>query len=65
MRSNEDLHTPTCQLTEARRRAADIAQASLRADAAWQQVYGETFSRVYDQTLAELLAERPTSEAAA
>jgi hypothetical protein len=51
---------------EARRRATDIAreEATLRADAAWQHVYSQTFSRVYDETLAELLAERETGAAA-
>jgi hypothetical protein len=54
----------SCVLTEARRRAADIArvEAQLRADAAWQ--YSETFSRIYDETLSELLAEQQPSDAA-
>jgi hypothetical protein len=45
---------------EARRRAADIARAEavLRADAAWRDVYDATFARVYAEALAELLAER-------
>jgi hypothetical protein len=44
------------------RRAADAAraEATLRADAAWQRTYSETFARVYDETLAELLAEQET-----
>jgi hypothetical protein len=52
---------------EARRRAVDIAraEATLRADAVWQQAYCETFARVFDETLAELLAERQASDAAA
>jgi hypothetical protein len=50
-------------LNEARRRAADTAraEATLRADAAWQNIYSDTFSRVYDATLAELLAELETA----
>jgi hypothetical protein len=46
-------------LTNARRRAAEIAraEATLRADAAWRSVYSETFLQAYDQTLAELLAD--------
>jgi hypothetical protein len=54
-------------LAEARRRAADIAsaEATLRADAAWQQAYSATFSRVYDEALMELLAEHQASDAAA
>jgi hypothetical protein len=32
------------------------AEATLRADAVWQDVYGQTFSRVDDETLAEPLA---------
>jgi hypothetical protein len=54
-------------LTEARRRAADIARetATLRADAAWKNAYSATFQQVYDETLAELLAEQQASEAAA
>jgi hypothetical protein len=53
--------------TEARRRAADIAraEATLRADAAWRDAHTETFARIYDETLAELLAEQQVSEAAA
>jgi hypothetical protein len=47
-------------LAEARRRAADTAraEATLRADAAWKDVYSNTFSRVFDDTLAELLADQ-------
>jgi hypothetical protein len=59
MAANDILIT----LAEARRRAADTArdEATLRADAAWQRVYSETtFSRVYDETLAALLAEQET-----
>jgi hypothetical protein len=54
-------------LTEARRRAADIARetATLRADAARKNAYSATFQQVYDETLAELLAEQQASEAAA
>jgi hypothetical protein len=50
---------------KARRRATDIArtEAQLRADAAWQQAYSTTFSRVYDQTLMERLAEQETGAA--
>ena len=53
-----DKHPIT--LAEARRLAADTARAEgiLRADAAWQRVYNETFSRIYDDTLAELLTEQ-------
>ena len=49
---------PKRDLAEARRRAADIAraEATLRADAAWRQTYSETFARVFDEELAELLA---------
>jgi hypothetical protein len=43
------------RLTEVRHRAAD---------AAWQRVYSETFSRVYDETLAALLAEQEPEAAA-
>jgi hypothetical protein len=45
--------------TEARQRATDIAraEATIRADMAWRRVYSEEFSRVYDETLAELLAQ--------
>jgi hypothetical protein len=52
--------TPELFFAEARRQATDIAraEATLRADAAWQLVYSETFSRVYDETLAELLADQ-------
>jgi hypothetical protein len=51
---------------KARRRATDIAreEATLRADAAWRLTYSETFARVFDETLAELLAEQRASEAA-
>jgi hypothetical protein len=51
---------------EARRRAADIARAEalLRADVAWRRAYSEEFSRIYDQTLAELLAEQKPEAAA-
>jgi hypothetical protein len=54
------------RLAEAHRRAADIARAEalLRADAAWQQTYSETFSKVYYETLVELLAERRKDAAA-
>jgi hypothetical protein len=53
-------------LTKARRPAADTAreEARLRADAAWQHVYSETFSRVCDTTLAELLADQGKDAAA-
>ena len=53
-------------LAEARRRAADIARetATLRADAAWKNTYSATFQQVYDETLAELLAEQETGAAA-
>jgi DNA-binding IscR family transcriptional regulator len=44
---------------EARRRA----EAQLHADAVWQRAYSETFSRIYDETLAELLAQQ-TSDVA-
>ena len=56
----------SCVLTEARRRAADNArvEAQLRADAAWQYPYSETFSRIYDETLSALLAEQQPSDAA-
>jgi hypothetical protein len=49
-------------LAEARRRAGDTAraEATLRADATWQNVYIETFSRIYDETLVELLADQKT-----
>ena len=49
---------PKRDLAEARRQAADIAraEATLRADAAWRQTYSETFARVFDEELAELLA---------
>jgi len=59
--------SPERYLAEARRRATDIAraEATLRADAAWQCTYSETFARVYDETLAELLAEQQAPEAAA
>ena len=58
---------PKRDLAEARRRAADIAraEATLRADAAWRCTYSETFARVLDETLAELLAEQQVSGAAA
>jgi hypothetical protein len=57
----------TIDLLEARRRAADIAResATLRADAAWKNAYSATFQQVYDETLAELLAEQQAWEAAA
>ena len=58
---------PKRDLAEARRRAADIAraEATLRADAAWRQRrYSAEFSRIYDETLAELLAEQETEAAA-
>jgi hypothetical protein len=53
-------------LTEARRRAADIAraEATLRAEAAWRDPYSETYARVYDETLAELLTEQETDAVA-
>jgi hypothetical protein len=58
---------PELFFAAARRQATDIAhaEATLRADAAWQQHYSETFSRVYDETLAELLAEQQASGEAA
>jgi hypothetical protein len=45
-------------LADVRRRATDIArdEAVLRADVEWVRVYAEEYSRVYDETLAELLA---------
>jgi hypothetical protein len=54
-------------LSEMRRRATDIAraEATLRADAAWERAYSETFARVYDETLTELLAAQQVQEAAA
>jgi hypothetical protein len=53
-------------LTEARRRAADIARetATLRADAAWKNAYSATFQQVYDETLAQLLTEQETDAVA-
>jgi hypothetical protein len=49
------------RLTDARRRAAGTArEATLRADAAWQRAYSETFSPAYDETLTELLAKQKT-----
>lgn len=53
---------PECYLAEARRRTADTprVEATLRADAAWQRVYSETFSR----TLTELLAGQQAPGAA-
>jgi hypothetical protein len=47
-------------LAEVRRRATDAAraEATLRADAGWQDTYRETFAQVYDQTMTELLAEQ-------
>ena len=58
---------PKRDLAEARRQAVDIAraEATLRADAAWRYTYSETFSRVFNETLAELLAEQQVSGAAA
>jgi hypothetical protein len=52
-------------LLEARQRAVDIAraEATLRADAAWRDTYSETYARVFEETVAELLAEQ-ASEAA-
>ena len=49
---------PASDHTRLTRRAADTAraEATLRDDAAWQDVYSETFSRIYGATLAELLA---------
>ena len=54
------------RLTDARRRAADAARAepTLQTDAAWERAYSETFSRVYDETLRELLAEQRKGTAA-
>jgi hypothetical protein len=60
------MSPPHVCLAELRRLAADIAraEATLRADAAWQDIYRETFSRIYAEAMAELLAEQ-ASEAAA
>jgi hypothetical protein len=53
-------------IAEARRSAADTAraEATLRADVAWRRVYSEEFSRVYDETLTDLLAEQGKDAAA-
>jgi hypothetical protein len=50
---------------KARRRAVDAARAepTLRADAAWQRTYSETFARAYDDTLTELIARDGSGEA--
>ena len=56
-----------CQRSaEARQRASDIARAEtvLRADAAWRDVYSETFSRIYAETLAELISDQKPEAAA-
>ena len=58
---------PKRDLAEARRQAVDTAraEATIRADAAWRQTYSETFARVFDKELAQLIAEQEVSEAAA
>jgi hypothetical protein len=51
------LRAAAKRAAEARRIAVDVAReaATIRADAAWERTYSDTFDRVYNQILAELL----------